>query len=92
MPTPTTKKPEKKAEKPKEKTWVPDTPDAPDAIIPAGAPCTHNGCKATYKDESSRTETCHYHPGEAEFHEGSKGIKVINFRLSLQIQSNFPVG
>lgn len=78
QPTPTTKKPEKKVEKPKEKVWEVDTPDAPDAVIAVGAPCTHNGCKATFKDDSSRTETCNYHPGEAEFHEGSKGIFNIN--------------
>jgi hypothetical protein len=72
QPIPTVK-PEKKAEKLKERVWEADTPDAADAAITVGAPCTHNGCKASFKDDSSRAETCYYHPGEAEFHEGSKG-------------------
>ncbi|EGC38410.1 hypothetical protein DICPUDRAFT_148893 [Dictyostelium purpureum] len=47
--------------------------DPEDAVIPEGAQCCRNSCKAFYKDESSRTEECHYHPGEPVFHEGSKG-------------------
>jgi hypothetical protein len=66
----------KKAESNKEKEkfkWEPDQPDPVDAVINVGDPCTHNGCKATYKGEESRKEVCVYHPGPAEFHEGSKG-------------------
>jgi hypothetical protein len=72
QPIPTVKT-EKKAEKPKERVWEADTPDAADSIIVVGTPCTHNGCKVSFQDDSSRSETCYYHPGDAEFHEGSKG-------------------
>ncbi|GAM21815.1 hypothetical protein SAMD00019534_049900 [Acytostelium subglobosum LB1] len=47
--------------------------DAPAAVIAVGTPCTRQGCKVQYVDESSRTEQCTYHPGEPVFHEGSKG-------------------
>ncbi|EFA85096.1 predicted protein [Heterostelium album PN500] len=47
--------------------------DEPNAIIKEGAKCTRNGCTATYVNEQSREETCTYHPGDAVFHEGSKG-------------------
>jgi hypothetical protein len=56
-----------------------------DAVITVGTSCLRNGCKATYQDESSLNEICHYHPGEAEFHEGSKGnrTKFILFQHCL---------
>jgi hypothetical protein len=73
-PSETVEKPKPKPqEKPKEKSFKADAPDPVDVKIEVGAPCIHNGCKATYRDESSKTEMCVYHPGDAEFHEGSKG-------------------
>ncbi|KYR03023.1 hypothetical protein DLAC_00512 [Tieghemostelium lacteum] len=50
-----------------------ETNDPEDAIIAENAKCTRNGCNYHYKDESSKTEVCQYHPGEPVFHEGSKG-------------------
>ena len=49
-----------------------EKPDAPDAVIPKGAECLHNGCNAKFVGDESRTEPCQYHPGMAIFHEGSK--------------------
>ncbi|KAF2069604.1 hypothetical protein CYY_009079 [Polysphondylium violaceum] len=46
--------------------------DPEDAVITAGTQCTRNGCKAVYKDESSKTEQCVYHYREPVFHEASK--------------------
>jgi len=94
QPIPTVNKPEKKAEKPKERVWEADTPDPADSVIAVGTPCTHNGCKASFQDDSSRTETCHYHPGEAEFHEGSKGWicckpRMLEFSEFLKIPGCF---
>eukprot|EP01127_Copromyxa_protea_P004381 TRINITY_DN14244_c0_g1_i1.p1 TRINITY_DN14244_c0_g1~~TRINITY_DN14244_c0_g1_i1.p1 ORF type:complete len:399 (+),score=106.32 TRINITY_DN14244_c0_g1_i1:42-1199(+) len=50
-----------------------EIPDPADAVIAVGTACLHHGCKATFKDDSSRVEPCEYHPGIAVFHEGSKG-------------------
>jgi len=72
VPASSTKKEEEKplvVEPPKPK----EQPDPPDAVIPVGATCLHKGCNALYKDDSSRTEECIYHPGNPLFHEGSKG-------------------
>jgi len=33
----------------------------------------HKGCSSVFKDDTSRTEECIYHPGYPLFHEGSKG-------------------
>jgi len=46
--------------------------DPEEAIITPGTHCTRNGCKAVYKDESSKTEECIYHYREPVFHEASK--------------------
>jgi len=45
-------------------------------------------------DESSRTAPCDYHPGEAEFHEGSKGwlcckTRMLEFAEFLKIPGCF---
>jgi len=66
--------------------------DPSDAVIAVGTTCTHNGCKATFQDDSSRTEICHYHPGPPLFHEGSKGWdccrkkSVLEFAEFLKIE------
>jgi hypothetical protein len=65
--------------------------DPPDAVIAVGTACVRNGCKKTYQNESSRTETCCHHPGVPIFHEGSKGwscckTKVLDFSDFLLIE------
>jgi hypothetical protein len=51
---------------------VVEAADAPDAKIAEGTACLHNGCKAVFAGDKSRTEPCLFHPGVAIFHEGSK--------------------
>ncbi len=46
--------------------------DAANAVIAPATACLHNGCKAVFVDDKSRTEPCLYHSGVAIFHEGSK--------------------
>jgi len=59
----------------------PEFPDPEDAVIELDTPCKHHGCNATYKDNSSRSEVCVYHPGNPEFHEGSKGWDCCKSRM-----------
>jgi hypothetical protein len=40
-----------------------EKPDAPDAVIPVGAPCLHKGCKSKFVGDASRAEPCTFHPG-----------------------------
>jgi len=40
--------------------------------ISKGTSCKNNSCTATYEDESSKKESCCYHPGVPVFHEGMK--------------------
>jgi len=68
-PTPT---PTPKPTVPEVKETEVEEEDPIDAVIQPGTSCKHNGCNAVYKDQSSRKETCTYHPGVAVFHEGSK--------------------
>jgi len=63
----------KKVEKPKPVERPVEIPDPIDATIPVGAHCIHKTCNGVFKDDSSRTEECVYHPGDPVFHEGSKG-------------------
>ncbi|KAJ3340022.1 hypothetical protein HDU93_007571 [Gonapodya sp. JEL0774] len=68
-----------------------DLNDAPDAVIEVGTQCKRKTCGATYKDNSSREDECVFHPGEAIFHEGSKGYsccsrKVLEFEEFLKIK------
>ncbi len=53
--------------------------DALDAKIAVGTACLHNGCKAVFVDDKSRTEPCLYHSGVAIFHEVSKTESRIRF-------------
>lgn len=51
--------------------------DPEDVVIPPGAQCRRQGCKAVYNASTSRSsEECQYHPLSAIFHEGSKGYAV----------------
>ena len=51
-----------------------DEDDDPDTPIPDGATCKRRGCGVVYKAGQSREgEECVHHPGQALFHEGSKG-------------------
>lgn len=68
--------------------------DDPSASIPAKVTCKRRGCGATSGDESSKAsrddEKCVYHPGQALFHEGSKGWtcckkRVLEFDEFMQI-------
>jgi hypothetical protein len=68
-----------------------DLHDAPDAVITAGTKCKRKACEKQYKDESSKSEDCVFHPGLPIFHEGSKGWsccsrKVLEFDEFLKIK------
>jgi len=75
------RKPEPKREAPKPVVPVPEVPDPIDAVIAPGTSCTHGACTSTFKDDSSRTEICVYHPGVPQFHEGSKGWTCCKKRV-----------
>ncbi|KAK4999666.1 hypothetical protein LTR66_001351 [Elasticomyces elasticus] len=66
--------------------------DDPDATVPTGAACRRRGCGASYASGSDRTsENCVHHPGQALFHEGSKGWtcckrRVLEFDQFLKIE------
>ena len=59
-----------------------DEDDDPDIPIPDGASCRRKGCGATYQSGQSREgEECVHHPGQALFHEGSKGWTCCKKRV-----------
>ncbi|KAK5123243.1 hypothetical protein LTR85_003442 [Meristemomyces frigidus] len=59
-----------------------DEDDDPDVPIPDNATCKRRGCGATYKAGQSReAEQCVHHPGQALFHEGSKGWTCCKRRV-----------
>ncbi|KAL9130590.1 MAG: hypothetical protein Q9217_001250 [Psora testacea] len=68
--------------------------DDPSTPIPMNTTCKRRGCNATYNvdTKSSREgEECAYHPGQALFHEGSKGWtcckrRVLEFDEFLKIE------
>ena len=83
--TPSATPPPPKVEKPLEQ-------DPPGAVIPAGAKCKRNGCKAVFPggDRHLDNEKCVFHPGAPIFHEGSKGYlcckrRVLEFEQFLKI-------
>ncbi|KAI9796485.1 MAG: hypothetical protein M1833_006153 [Piccolia ochrophora] len=56
--------------------------DNPSVTIKPGTTCRRRGCEATYSDEADRDkEECVYHPGQALFHEGSKGWTCCKRRV-----------
>ena len=59
-----------------------DEDDDPDIPVPDGATCKRKVCGATYKSGQSREgEECVHHPGQALFHEGSKGWTCCKKRV-----------
>ncbi|KXL42839.1 hypothetical protein M433DRAFT_71019 [Acidomyces richmondensis BFW] len=59
-----------------------DEDDDPDIPIPDEAKCKRRGCDAFYKVGKSREgEKCVHHPGQALFHEGSKGWTCCKRRV-----------
>lgn len=59
-----------------------DEDDDPDIPIPDGATCKRRGCGATYNAAQSREgEECVHHPGQALFHEGTKGWTCCKKRV-----------
>ncbi|KAJ9668527.1 hypothetical protein H2201_001168 [Coniosporium apollinis] len=59
-----------------------DESDDPSLPIPAGQTCRRRGCKAEYVSGTSReNEKCVHHPGQALFHEGSKGWTCCKRRV-----------
>lgn len=59
-----------------------DEDDPPDAPVPDGAGCKRRACGTTYHAGQDRTqEQCVYHPGQALFHEGSKGWTCCKRRV-----------
>ncbi|KAK3691131.1 hypothetical protein LTR37_018884 [Vermiconidia calcicola] len=56
--------------------------DDPSIQIPDGASCKRRGCGASYKAGQNRDgEECVHHPGQALFHEGSKGWTCCKKRV-----------
>lgn len=56
--------------------------DDPDVPVPDGASCKRRGCGAVYKAGQDREkEECVHHPGQALFHEGSKGWTCCKRRV-----------
>ena len=59
-----------------------DEDDDPDLPIPDDATCKRRGCEAQYKSGQSREgEECVHHPGQALFHEGTKGWTCCKKRV-----------
>lgn len=56
--------------------------DDPSIPVPDGASCKRISCGATYKSGQERSEErCVHHPGQALFHEGSKGWTCCKRRV-----------
>jgi hypothetical protein len=59
-----------------------DEDDDPDLPISDGASCKRKGCGATFNAGQSRDgEECVHHPGQALFHEGTKGWTCCKKRV-----------
>ncbi|KAF2223054.1 chord-domain-containing protein [Elsinoe ampelina] len=57
-----------------------DESDDPTLPIPPNATCKRRGCTTTYTGDRT-SETCVHHPGQALFHEGSKGWTCCKRRV-----------
>ena len=59
--------------------------DEPDTTVPPNTPCKRRGCGYTSPSDLSKynrdEENCIYHPGQALFHEGSKGWTCCKKRV-----------
>ncbi|KAI9677003.1 MAG: hypothetical protein M1817_006842 [Caeruleum heppii] len=56
--------------------------DDPSLPIPADARCRRRGCDGTYNADGNRQdEQCIFHPGQAIFHEGTKGYTCCKRRV-----------
>jgi hypothetical protein len=59
-----------------------DESDAEDATVPDNTTCKRKGCGSVYKAGQNRSEEqCTHHPGQALFHEGSKGWTCCKRRV-----------
>lgn len=59
-----------------------DEDDDPSIPIPQGATCKRKSCGVVYQDGKDREgEECVHHPGQALFHEGSKGWTCCKRRV-----------
>lgn len=58
-----------------------DDDDDPSVPVPKGASCKRRGCGQTYKGGEREGEECVHHPGQALFHEGSKGWTCCKKRV-----------
>ncbi|KAJ1953876.1 hypothetical protein GGI12_005917, partial [Dipsacomyces acuminosporus] len=58
--------------------------DPEGAVVPAGAKCKRNGCAAQFQNEeaSHQPNQCQFHPGNAVFHEGTKGWSCCKKRAT----------
>lgn len=68
-----------------------DESDEPDAVVSAGVTCKRRGCNVTSTGGDRSEEKCVHHPGQALFHEGSKGWtcckrRVLEFDEFLKIE------
>lgn len=55
--------------------------DPEDAVPKEGASCKRRGCGGSFKGGDREKEECVYHPGQALFHEGSKGWTCCKRRV-----------
>lgn len=60
-----------------------EVPDKADAVIAVGTACLHNGCKAVFADDKSRSEPCLFHPGGSLF----LGYVVVCSERKLRLSS-----
>lgn len=68
-----------------------DESDDPSLPIPPETTCKRRGCSVTYTGQRLDNENCVHHPGQALFHEGSKGWtcckrRVLEFEEFLKIE------
>jgi len=59
-----------------------DEDDDPDVPVPDGATCKRKACGVSYKaGQDRKEEQCVHHPGQALFHEGTKGWTCCKKRV-----------
>ena len=58
-----------------------DEDDDPSLPVPESATCKRKGCGASYTGAGREGEECVHHPGQALFHEGSKGWTCCKKRV-----------
>ncbi|KAI8319848.1 chord-domain-containing protein [Martensiomyces pterosporus] len=67
---------------PSKEPFIDEDPEG--TVVPVGAKCKRNGCNAVFEseEESHTSEQCQFHPGNAVFHEGTKGWSCCKKRAT----------